>query len=676
MTLQSLPLMLTLAATLLATGCHKPTEPHEEAELDSTLQQLKHLVTTNPPLAYSKLDSIQRLLTDSCGWWRTELFKATSLEWAGQHERSERAYRQVEDWCRRHPGQYRLQGELWHHRGTNLQTHGEYDEAIACYKKAQQCYDRFPKTDAAIRTSLNLADTYMLNGKPVEAADQYHLSLFLCDSLHNAALRLATYTGLAQVYMELGNYTLSHYYFNLIGRKLDSYPLSDQAYYYSFLGNCYYYQERYEPAKQAFRQSAALNRLTAQPKNELITYCNLAEVYLMQDSLKQAARMLARYDSILPHVRHQLSEQLIFNAMSLKADLYIARGEPDKALPVLRMNADSILHDMPRTLMFHYRRLALYARRHERWKLATEMQEKSNHYAKTLSSEQNRSMVQELSQRFTRDTTMLRQQLVLADYKARTAYQQNLIILTISLGIIVVLTVVIILLAYRRHAQRRQKQQMEQMANLRMNIVRNRMSPHYMFNVVGALLPKMQRHPELKEEVDLFIDLLRGTLVSSDSMATSLGHELKMVERYVELHHRSHDNRPLVTWEIDPRLQPDTLQVLSMSLQIPVENALKHAFCPPSADDVVHIAALHKGEYIEISVTDNGIGYEPGRIRRTGRDTGSGLRILSRTVHILNQYNRYQASFHITNLPAPLHGTRMMLRLPVSYSFTLPCKGD
>ena len=176
--------------------------------------------------------------------------------------------------------------------------------------------------------------------------------------------------------------------------------------------------------------------------------------------------------------------------------------------------------------------------------------------------------------------------------------------------------------------------------------------------------------------MDLFIDLLRGTLVSSDSMATSLGHELKMVERYVELHHRSHYNRPLVTWEIDPRLQPDTLQVLSMSLQIPVENALKHAFCPPSADDVVHIAALHKGEYIEISVTDNGIGYEPGRIRRTGRDTGSGLRILSRTVHILNQYNRYQASFHITNLPAPLHGTRMMLRLPVSYSFTLPCKGD
>ena len=137
MTLQSLPLMLTLAATLLATGCHKPAEPHEEAELDSTLQQLKHLVTTNPPLAYSKLDSIQRLLTDSCGWWRTELFKATSLEWDGQHDRSERAYRQVEDWCRRHPGQYRLQGELWHHRGTNLQTHGEYDEAIACYKKAQ-----------------------------------------------------------------------------------------------------------------------------------------------------------------------------------------------------------------------------------------------------------------------------------------------------------------------------------------------------------------------------------------------------------------------------------------------------------------------------------------------------------------------------------------------------------
>lgn len=668
--------MVPLVAALFAAGCHKPTEHHEEAELDSALQQLKHMVTAEPTLAYSKLDSIQRLLADSCCWWRAELFKATSLAWAGQHERSECSYRQVEDWCRLHPEQYRLQSELWHHRGTNLQTHGEYDQAIACYKKAQLCYDHYPKTDAAIRTSLNLADTYMLNGKPVEAADQYHLSLFLCDSLHNTTLRLATYTGLAQVYMELGNYTLSHYYFNLINQKLDSYPLSDQAYYYSFLGNCYYYQERYEPAKRAFWQAVTLNRQTDQPMNELISYCNLAEVYLMQDSLRRAEQMLARYDSLLPSVRTQLSEQLLFNAMSLKADLHIARGEIDKAMPVLRMNADSILHDMPRALMFHYRRLARYAKQHERWKLATDMQEKSNHYANALSSEQNRSMVQELSQRFTRDTTMLRQQLVLAGYKTRTANQQNLIILSISLGIIVALTVVIMLLVYRRRTQRRQKQQMEQMADLRMNIVRNRMSPHYMFNVMGTLLPKMQRHPELKEEVDLFIDLLRGTLVSSDSMATSLGHELEMVERYVKLHHHSHDNWPLVTWEIDPRLQPDTVQVLSMSLQIPVENALKHAFSSPSADDVIHIAALHKGEYVEISVTDNGMGYEPGRIRRTGRDTGSGLLMLSRTVHILNQYNREQASFHITNLPAPQHGTRMVLCLPVSYSFTVPRRGN
>ncbi|MGM9689188.1 MAG: tetratricopeptide repeat protein [Alloprevotella sp.] len=676
MTLKTLHLMVPLIAALFSAGCHQPAAHHEEAELDSTLQQLKHLVTAEPELAYSKLDSIQRLLADSSCWWRAELFKATSLEWAGRAEQAEHTYRQVEDWCRLHPEQYRLQSELWHHRGTNLQAHGDYDRAITCYRKAQHCYDLFPKTDAAIRTALNLADTYMLNGKPVEAADQYHQSLFLCDSLHNTTLRLATHTGLAQVYMELGNYTLSHYYFNLVKRNLDNYPPDDQAYYYSFLGNCYYYQERYQPAIQAFRQAAALNRQTGQQMNELISYCNLAEVYLMQDSLEQAEQMLARYDSILPYVRNQLSEQLLFNAMSLKADLYIARGETAKAMPVLRMNADSILQSMPRALMLHYRRLARYAKQHKRWKMATEMQEKSSHYANALSSEQNRSMVQELSQRFTRDTTMLRQQLVLAGYKARTAKQQNLIILSISLGIIVALTVVIMLLVYHRRTQRRQKRQMEQMANLRMNIVRNRMSPHYMFNVMGTMLPKMQRHPELKEEVDLFIDLLRGTLVSSDSMATSLSHELKMVERYVELHHHSHDNRPLVTWEIDPRLQPDTVQVLSMSLQIPVENALKHAFDPPSPDDVIHIAALHKGDHVEISVTDNGMGYEPGRIRRTGRDTGSGLLMLSRTVHILNQYNREQASFHITNLPAPQHGTRMVLCLPVNYSFTLPRRGN
>ena len=35
-----------------------------------------------------------------------------------------------------------------------------------------------------------------------------------------------------------------------------------------------------------------------------------------------------------------------------------------------------------------------------------------------------------------------------------------------------------------------------------------------------------------------------------------------------------------------------------------------------------------------LQVTDNGRGYNPGNVPQTGRDTGTGLRLLTRTIHI------------------------------------------
>lgn len=56
-------------------------------------------------------------------------------------------------------------------------------------------------------------------------------------------------------------------------------------------------------------------------------------------------------------------------------------------------------------------------------------------------------------------------------------------------------------------------------------------------------------------------------------------------------------------------------------------------------------------------------------MRRTERDTGTGLRLLSRTIGILNRRNSREATFNITNRQAPDHGTIMHLALPDNYDF-------
>ena len=111
------------------------------------------------------------------------------------------------------------------------------------------------------------------------------------------------------------------------------------------------------------------------------------------------------------------------------------------------------------------------------------------------------------------------------------------------------------------------------------------------------------------------------------------------------------------------------MPVPAMCLQIPVENALKHAFGTLTAESRIDITARIESEALHLTITDNGDGFHPGQTVSTGRDTGSGLRILARTFELLNSRNGRAAQFHIKNLQAPEHGTRVEFVIPEGYRF-------
>ena len=106
--------------------------------------------------------------------------------------------------------------------------------------------------------------------------------------------------------------------------------------------------------------------------------------------------------------------------------------------------------------------------------------------------------------------------------------------------------------------------------------------------------------------------------------------------------------------------------------QIPVENALKHAFPQLTDESLIDIVVNMTDNGLLLQVTDNGRGYNPANVPQTGRDTGTGLRLLTRTIHILNQYNPTQACFEIENMQAPQKETRMTLFIPHGYRFSGP----
>lgn len=469
--------------------------------------------------------------------------------------------------------------------------------------------------------------------------------------------------------MELENFTESHRYFHQASLRLKGETLQTQFLYHLSLGNCYYYEKRYEEALRSFRTARSFAQKLNNEAFRINCDANMGEVYLMMDDLPRARACLNLCEKALNN-RSLVNTDNAFYIRSLLADLSIAEGHPSQANKDFSLGADSLLVSTPRYLMLHYRRLQYYAARDHRWHDAYRFQSLSALYADSLNSCQARNTMAEMAGRYQRDTTLLRQHLAIADYAARNVRQQSYIILTISLVALLALAATLIIVLYRRRTQERMKRQMERITELRMDVVRNRVSPHYVFNVLGTVLPKLQRYPELVAPVEMLIDVLRGNLLTSGKVAVSLCDELTLVRRFVDLHHYSKGPLPRVTWKVAPELENSQLRVPSMSLQIPVENALKHAFPVLTEDCAIHIeVALTAEGFLHIQVTDNGQGYNPGQVKRTGRDTGTGLLLLTRTLEILNQYNRCQARFSISNVPLPHHGTRMELLMPTDYCF-------
>lgn len=666
---------LTLAACLLlsattVTSCRKVQDDKALLQADSMLQANVGLLFSHPKQADSVFAAHQQQTADSTAWYDIEVFRATAHHMFGDSTGAGNRYAHVLQWCRQNPGHDVIEGRAWNHLGVNYAERSLIDSGLACYHRSLQAFTRADKSSSAINTSINMADLYQRRGDIAQSTYYYHYALFLCDSLKQDDARASIYCGLAQIYADLNDFTSAHTFFDRARPYMDRESVSAQTFYHMTLGNCLYFEQKYDEALQCFRQATTLALKSGSKVNEFKGQCNMAEVYLMQNRLQMAKRHMYKADSIAA-VTPEIEAPAMFYQQSLKTDLDIAEGR----IPLTRDAVDSRLNTSGiysfRYLMLHYGRLQHYAALQHKWKEAYELRALTDRYADSLRGLQVANHVAELTLRYERDTTLLSQRLALADYKTRNA-QQNSIIMG---GVIVVLVLGLCIAAaiwlYRKRMRHNLTMQMERITELRMDVVRNRVSPHYIFNVLNTVLPRLSQHPDVEVPVNLLIDVLRGNLLTSGRTSVLLKDELLLVQRYVQLHQLSKGPWPRVEWDVEDTLGQSDIRIPSMSIQIPVENALKHAFSSPSEENLisVNIHLDKKGNVLHLTVTDNGCGYNPGTVRPTGRDTGTGLRLLTRTIEILNQRNEHPASFSISNRTQPEHGTVMHLTLPTDYQY-------
>jgi two-component system, LytTR family, sensor kinase len=194
-----------------------------------------------------------------------------------------------------------------------------------------------------------------------------------------------------------------------------------------------------------------------------------------------------------------------------------------------------------------------------------------------------------------------------------------------------------------------------------LRFLRAQISPHFIYNALTAIESFVRSDPDRARELLVeFADFIRYSFRSHGQFVT-MAEELRLVDTYLDLERARFGDR----LEVTLRVAPEVLSVMlpPFVLQPLVENAVHHGLEPSGRPGHLEITITDADNDAEVSVEDDGVGAEPGRISRalagTGDEEGVGLHNVDERLRTV-----FGDESRLTIETAPGAGTRVTVRIP------------
>lgn len=490
------------------------------------------------------------------------------------------------------------------------------------------------------KTCANMADAYMLCNDLPNAAKWYRRALFLVDSLELPPKENITlYMGLAQIYVTLRNYDKAKLYYDQTEPRVKEMSPSMQAYYINNLGN-YYYQDDYKNALQSFLRMKKLLEQHGMVRTFDMYLCkiNLADVYLNLGKLNDATAML---DDVEPYFRAQGDNTSIYYCNTIRFGIAVRAGRKKEAGRLMADKTDESL--IPYTLVNIRNK---YKRRYYEltgnYDKAYALLNRSIAYNDSIEHNLSNMRTAEIMSRFTTDTLQLHRDLAIEHKNAEI----QSIKFTSTLAISIAVTSILLLILWYLYLRKRRFKIQLRMMSLKLDNVRNRISPHFMFNVLNNRIIKS----DVKESNELteLAQLIRANLDMSSTLGVELQKELEFVQQYIRVESYLMGDDFHFNIDIAPDVDASSVRIPSMFIQILTENAIKHALRNKEGIKLLSITVRREQHNTVIRVTDNGPGFNPATLRRK-----TGMNIISQTIAVINVRNKDKIRFAIRNIYSP-----------------------
>jgi two-component system LytT family sensor kinase len=176
----------------------------------------------------------------------------------------------------------------------------------------------------------------------------------------------------------------------------------------------------------------------------------------------------------------------------------------------------------------------------------------------------------------------------------------------------------------------------ERLARAELRALRAQISPHFIYNALAAVAAFIHSRPEEARELLIeFSEFIRYAFARQRPYVT-LADELQYVEKYLRLEQARFGERLRVRVQVDPEVLQAVVPVLS--LQPLVENAVRHGVESRPEGGLVSIEGRDLGADVELRVSDDGAGIDPGRAAAALAGGGPGI-------GLGNVHGRLQSTF-------------------------------
>lgn len=602
------------------------------------------------------------------------------------------------------------------------------DSVIGFTIKALDFYKKIGDKNDQILCYTNLGSIYYRISDYTNAITNFQLSLNLAIEMGNQPNIASGYLDLTEIYAHLGDNSTATSMLEKaikIGEKLGGKINIGKGYF--AVGNMYYAREDYDKASLYYSKALTLfleqknmeeighaygcmaNVYSGEHKSDsAIIYYNkaidlrkqvddrisLPNLYLNlgdEYRMKKEYRKAEEYFLLALHLKNEVDDKEgIALAKNFLANLYLSKSENKQGaeltgqlLKARQAGLESyilgkhlrtlpVMQEASKTLIAVFKKLKSYPEALEFAQIYNTLSDSILNKKKieALIFAEARWNIDKSQQEIENLKKIQALDIKLLNQKETESRQQRTItwFILILFFVAVLLTSFVTIYIRRRRIAAYQKQ-LDQIAILRLQNTRNTLSPHFVFNILNNIWSIIDDREKAQVQFGNLVNLIRRSLINTDKIAIPLKDEIEFVKSFTELQKFRFDNELEVKWFIAPEVNINTL-VPGMIIHIPVENAIKHALAPLTGKKLLEIELTINEDILVMTISDNG--ENSFSSVSPFRGTGTGLKVLTKTMHILNKKNERQMCYEITDRrDKGERGTAVTIKIPLQYCYDL-----